>query len=522
MINDLIGKNIADKYRIDSLIRETELGDFYRGTNTGTGVPVTVKILAPAMAIDVRYVERFLAEANAAAVVSHRNILNSIDVGSDTKGLPFAIYEGIEGETLEDTLKLYGPMAEPRAIGIAKQIAAAFAATHLNGTVHGGLNPSKVIINTLDGLDSVKIYDFGVRGHARNSMTAVPFLAPEQTRETSNTDTRSDIYSLGTLLYDMIAGEPPFTAATPAAIIQKANNEPPAPLSAFRQDLHPQLEPIILSAIAPDPERRYQTIVDFEEDLGRLASETGAEIPSVAVVAAASAANEGAKRNVWQTAFVVLAGIFVLGGAMIYATYSRQTNPTTVAPTDANSTPVQPINPATGAQEEAMLRMGDLGDASLLPNSPTGAATDNLPGGDGFNAWANGGVPPAGAPLTSGTSNGNAIPNGNQNPPFVPPAGPTVTVNPNGGSIFMPNEGGVILVPIPANTEPVVKPSPTPKNSAANVQVKPGTDPKTTPATNPGGTKVDAGKSPNKQVKTSSTPKPAKTNGPAAEMSPSL
>src|SRR5512140_1057124 len=98
MINDLLGKEINGKYRLDSRIRETELGDFYRGTNISTGVPVTVKVLAPAMAIDSRFVDRFLAEAKAAATVSHKNILNTIDVGSDAQGRPFAVYEAIEGE----------------------------------------------------------------------------------------------------------------------------------------------------------------------------------------------------------------------------------------------------------------------------------------------------------------------------------------------------------------------------------------------------------------------------------------
>src|SRR6476469_10048766 len=115
MINDLLGKTIAGKYRIDSLIRETELGDFYRGSNVETGVPVTVKVLAPAMAIDVRYVDRFLADANAAAAVSHRNVLNSIDIGTDPRGLPYAVYEGMEGETLASQLRQHGPLPEARA-----------------------------------------------------------------------------------------------------------------------------------------------------------------------------------------------------------------------------------------------------------------------------------------------------------------------------------------------------------------------------------------------------------------------
>lgn len=92
MIGDLIGKIIAGRFRIDSLIRETEVGDFYRGTNLGTGAPVTIKTLAPAMAIDQRYVDRFLRDENAAAAVTHPNILNNLEIGLDDHGTPHSVY----------------------------------------------------------------------------------------------------------------------------------------------------------------------------------------------------------------------------------------------------------------------------------------------------------------------------------------------------------------------------------------------------------------------------------------------
>ncbi|MEP6944803.1 MAG: protein kinase [Acidobacteriota bacterium] len=523
MINDLLGKNIAGKYRIDSLIRETELGDFYRGTNTSTGVPVTIKILAPAMAIDVRYVDRFLFEANAAARVSHRNILNSIDIGTDSQGLPYAVYEGIEGETLEETIKLYGPMAEARAIGVAKQVASAVAAIHSGGLIHGGLNPYKVLISTVDGVDSVKIYDLGVRSHAKNSMTAVPYIAPEQCIDSSRADQRSDVYSLGAILYEMIAGAAAFRGATPSAVIQKKAAEPPAPLSAYRDDLHSQLEPIILTAIAPDPDRRYQTMAAFEGDLDKLAADTGAKLPGDEVLAAAPVANPA--RSMWKTAAIVLVGIAVLSAGLIYATYTRQTNPTTTAEADVNSSPVQPINAATGAQEEAMLRMGDLGDASILPGSGAETSPGALPGGDGYNAWAAGGVPPAGAPLNSSPGSGSVTPIGAPMPAYVPPPGQTVTIDPNGGSQFMPNEGGVILVPIPKNPEP--KASPTPKSPAAGTTAKPTPDPKAPSTTNPAGTQPDSSKTSGKPANGTSTKKPATTkpgktaNGPSDDPPPS-
>ncbi len=272
----------------------------------------------------------------------------------------------------------------------------------------------------------------------------------------------------------MVAGEPPFTGPTPGAVIEKHLNEPPAPLSAFRDDLNAQIEPIILSCIAADPERRYQSAIALEEDLGRLAEETGAELPPENALAAAATGKTG--RSIWQTALIVLVGVAIVSAVLIYTTRTRQTNPTVTAQTDVNGSPVQPINPATGAQEEAMMRLGDVGDASLVPNSNS-TLPGTLPGGDGYNAWANGGVPPAGAPLSSGTNYGSAPPAGSQVPTYIPPPGQRVTIDPNGGSPFMPNDGGVILVPIPSNTEPTAKPTPTPRVPAANIPVKTTPDP---------------------------------------------
>ncbi|MGB5015161.1 MAG: hypothetical protein WBO68_14155, partial [Pyrinomonadaceae bacterium] len=147
----------------------------------------------------------------------------------------------------------------------------------------------------------------------------------------------------------------------------------------------------------------------------------------------------------------------------IYFTMGKKTDPTTAALTiDANSLPVQPINPATGAQEDGLMKMIGDTDASLMLNAnsemiPPGT----LPGGDGYNPWANGGAPPIGAP-----------PIGAPQPQMIPQGGQVVTIDPNSPSQFMPNEGGIILVPIPANTTPDVKPTPTPRSTAGNTTVQ--------------------------------------------------
>jgi hypothetical protein len=201
---------------------------------------------------------------------------------------------------------------------------------------------------------------------------------------------------------------------------------------------------------------RYQTITEFAQQLDRV---------SQAPVAAAAQGNN----NLWKTAFIVLAGIAILAAALIYATSVKQTDPKTQLQPDANGLPVQPINPATGAQEQALANMAGM-PAEVIANSNM-AMPGTVPGGDGYDPCKNGGQPPAGAPN-------------------IGPGGQVITIDPNSPSQFMPAEGcvmqpsGILLCPAPLNANAAKKPTPTPKNNAnANVQASP--TPKTTPETKP-------------------------------------
>ena len=194
----------------------------------------------------------------------------------------------------------------------------------------------------------------------------------------------------------------------PGSLKAKQDNDPPAPLTAYRKDLNPEIEPIILSAMAVDPERRYQTMKEFAEDLELLGSRLG-------VPAAETASEGGLKPPAWRTVAIVAAGILLLGGVLIYATRTKQTDVTTQLKPDEGSLPVQPIGPATGVQEEALMRL----PADMTPEEITAAQNANTAtglgaapgytsgpyagstaptGGDNYNPWASGGAPPPGAP----------------------------------------------------------------------------------------------------------------------------
>ena len=484
MIDDLLGKLVADKYRIESVIAERDSGDLFAGRNEIMDNPVTVKILPQALSVDARWAKRFIDESRAASSVAHPNILNLIDFGSDARGVTYAVYEPIDGKPLSDVL--IGAFDEKRAIEIAKQIAAALSAAHSKMLVHGRLNPQSVFLETDESrVDHIKVYGFGGDPMSVERDADPRYLAPEQCNAFPAADERSDIYSLAVILYQMLSGVLPFEGATTSEIQAKLTTEPPPPLSAFRKDLNPEIEPIILTAMSAIAERRYQTMAAFAEDLGLLSS----RIAPVKVDAATAP-----KRNIWKTATIAFAGIAVLAAGLVYLTSVRKTDPTTQLQADAGSLPVQPIGPATGAQEESLARLPALTDAEILATTANPLA-DTLPGGDGYNAWANGGSPPIGAPPLGAIPPAGAPLNQGVPPIDVQPGGQIYSVPSSGsGSQFMPQDSGVILVPVPKTPEP----TPTPRAPTANTTVPTSTTsgpkplatpvPKNKPATAPGKT----------------------------------
>lgn len=496
MIDDVVGKLIADKYRVESLVAESETGDLYAGRHEMLDRAVTLNVLSPALAIDERWVRSFIDEARAASTVLHRNAVNVSDFGTDSRRMTYAVYDELKGRPLSEGLSGHTLMDEKRALSIASQVAAVLTAAHEKKVIHGRLDPASIYIeNRDDETDSVKVIGFGGDPLQVPRSANPKYLAPEQCTAFPAADERTDVYALGVILYQALSGTFPYDGMTAAEVLAKQNSGPPAPLSAFRQDLHADIEPIVLTAIASDPDRRYQSARAFFEDLTLLTAAVSGEEKE-------NAAGVGRRRSVWQTAFVVLAGISLLAVALIYATSVRQTDPTEqLQAADLGSLPVQPIGPATGAQEESLARLPALTDAEIMSTAAMQQAQGDLAGGDGYNAWANGGVPPPGAPLNS------------QAPPlgYVPPGGQVYTIDPNNPSQFMPPDGGVILVPVPVNTNTAPKPSASPKAAAANSAVQPNPETAATPkplaTPPPKADKTPAKPSPDKPQTGGATPK---------------
>ncbi|MEO8649827.1 MAG: protein kinase [Acidobacteriota bacterium] len=466
MTEEFTGKVIADKYEVETLIRRGEVGDLYRARHLFMDKPVTLKVVSRERALDAGITRRFFHEAKVASQFSHPNVLTATDFGSTADETVYSVYQGEGGVTLSEFLSPARQLDPATAVEISRQAAAGLSAVHAYGVIHGNLGTENILVREDgDGSLRIKVLDFDSKGPMASERSGealgpndLAYLSPEQCSGSDDPDERSDIYSLGVIVYEMLAGAVPFGGERASDVIMKHGEEPPPPLSAYRSDLPAWIEPVVLKALAKDPGLRQQTAIEFAGELESGLHEEPAGELNVAVAAAGG-------NNLWKTAFVVLAGISLLSAFLIYSTTSRRTDPTTSLQPDVNSQPVQPINPATGAEEQSLALLPAVTD--LNGNSNMAQPPGTLPGGDGYNPWGNGGVPPPGAPA------------------YVPPGGKVYTIDPNTGSPFMPAEGGVVLVPVPANSNTAVKPSPTPRPPASNSLANTAGVPKPTPEAKP-------------------------------------
>ena len=234
--------------------------------------PVAVKVLFAEYARDPSFVERFRREAQSAANLNHPNIVAIYDWGQE-RGTYFIVMEYVRGRSLRDVVQVNGPFSPRRTAEIGAEIAGALEFAHRNGVVHRDVKPGNVLI-TADG--DIKVTDFGIaRAGTSEALTqtgavmgTAAYFSPEQAQGLA-VDGRSDVYSLGVVLYEMVTGTPPFTGESPVAVAYKHVREEPQPPSARAPDLPPDLERIILTAMAKDPDSRYQTAEDLRADLLR-------------------------------------------------------------------------------------------------------------------------------------------------------------------------------------------------------------------------------------------------------------
>ncbi len=237
--------------------------------------PVAIKVLFPEFATDPSFVERFRREATAAANLSHPNIVGVYDWG-EAEGTYFIVMEYVNGRTLSQVLRADGQFHPDRAADIGADVAAALGFAHRNGVVHRDVKPGNVLVDQ-NGL--VKVADFGIARaitattddhltQVGTVMGTATYFSPEQARGDA-VDPRSDIYSLGCVLYELVVGRPPFSGDSPVAIAYKQVHESPTPPRQINPSVPVALEAIILKCLAKNPANRYPSAEDLRADLRR-------------------------------------------------------------------------------------------------------------------------------------------------------------------------------------------------------------------------------------------------------------
>ena len=490
----LIGTTLAGKYRIDERLNEGGMGSVYKGTHVLMDKTVAIKVLRPSLAADEKIVARFSREARAASRISHPNALSVTDIGED-HGTVFLVMEFLSGKTLKHVIREEGPLPLPRIVDITRQVGDALAVAHAQGVVHRDLKSDNImLLDTTSVGDHAKVLDFGIAkinepdGEFDGGLTAPnlvigtpQYMSPEQCSQDSEIDSRSDIYSLGVILYEMLVGHVPFSGDSATIVMMKHLQEAVPSVLDERNDVPPPIGRVVARAMAKVSDNRYQSVSELVEDL-TIASGMIMPVPvapaannNTSTTTAASAMSNdpdemtvvrareqyppvveqqpsGQRRapvmvqvqqappaaaggfNPWKVLVPAGVALLIIFGAVYawtkFSPASSSTNTNqqtqTLSP-DPNSQPVQPAQPPTGKAEEGL---------------PSGGATK-----------------PA--------ANVNASPNVNADEIQTPIADVSPTANANANANTNTNSNSNKATPLPEPTRSVVPPNVPPPSPAA-------------------------------------------------------
>ena len=269
---------LGGRYEVGGLLGRGGMAEVFHGVDVRLGRDVAVKVLRPDLARDPAFQARFRREAQAAASLNAPSIVSVYDTGQDAAGVPYIVMEHVDGRTLREVLQEEGRLLPTRALEVAADICSALDAAHAAGIVHRDIKPANVML-TRTG--QVKVMDFGIARAAADASSAMTqtaaivgtaaYLSPEQARG-EHVDGRSDLYSTGCLLYELITGAPPFTGDSPVAVAYQHVREEPSPPSTYDETLPPAVDAVVLTAMAKLPVHRYQSAQLMREDLLRAAA----------------------------------------------------------------------------------------------------------------------------------------------------------------------------------------------------------------------------------------------------------
>jgi serine/threonine-protein kinase len=276
-LDPLLGKVLEDRYRVDELIARGGMATVYRGTDLRLGRTVALKVLGGVLVNDPDFVERFTQEARATAALTHPNVVAVHDQGIST-GYPYLVMEFVQGRTIREVMAQSGPFTSAHALEIISSVLAGLGSAHDAGFVHRDIKPENVLI-TNDG--HIKVTDFGLARVISDTpvsdstgavlLGTMAYLSPEQVQQLA-VDQRSDVYSCGILLYEMVTGLVPFTGSSPLEVAyQHVNSNVSAP-SSVQPDVPPAVDHLVLAATRKSPVERIQSAREFRDGVIRAIS----------------------------------------------------------------------------------------------------------------------------------------------------------------------------------------------------------------------------------------------------------
>ncbi|TRW89244.1 Stk1 family PASTA domain-containing Ser/Thr kinase [Mycolicibacterium sp. 018/SC-01/001] len=283
-------QHLSDRYEVGEILGFGGMSEVHLARDLRLHRDVAIKVLRADLARDPSFYLRFRREAQNAAALNHPAIVAVYDTGeaeTPTGPLPYIVMEYVDGVTLRDIVHTEGPMPAQRAIEVIADACQALNFSHQHGIIHRDVKPANIMISKTG---AVKVMDFGIAraiADAGNPVTqtaavigTAQYLSPEQARGVK-VDARSDVYSLGCVLYEMLTGEPPFVGDSPVAVAYQHVREDPVPPSARHAGISPDLDAVVLKALAKNPDNRYQTAAEMRADLVKVHSGEKPDAPKI-------------------------------------------------------------------------------------------------------------------------------------------------------------------------------------------------------------------------------------------------
>jgi serine/threonine protein kinase len=389
-----IGRIVNGKFRVEALVGHGGMGRVYRARHLSLDRSVVLKLLHPSYSSDPQIVQRFQREARAASKLNHPNSIAVLDFGEAEDGTLFMAMEHLGGRDLARLVAEESPLGEARIVRIVAQVLSALAEAHAQGVIHRDVKPENVMVESRrDAPDFVKVLDFGIAkitalGAGEPKLTEVglvcgtpEYMSPEQAHG-AELDARSDLYSVGVILYQLATGELPFSSETPVGFLTKHLSEAPLPPRQRRPDLgiSPALDALVAKALEKDPAWRFQTADEMRAALLACAApreQTVADPPAppprvltLPVRAAAVTASAGRRRPFWIfTAIMIVAAA---GGGVVtvlarQSVAARKGHPDTISPAESATAtpPTNPVLPESGHPEPGSAAPG----AGVVPGT---------------------------------------------------------------------------------------------------------------------------------------------------------